>query len=71
MAYRGFRPLFDRVLVQRVAAETKTKVSYYISISNYLSVKFQGGILLPGEAKQLPIAKVLSVGEGLRMEVSH
>ena len=26
MAYRGFRPLFDRVLVQRVAAETKTKV---------------------------------------------
>merc|ERR1712241_745177 len=52
MAYRGFKPLFDRVLVQRVAAETKTK----------------GGILLPGEAKQLPIAKVLSVGEGLRME---
>ena len=24
---------------------------------------------MPGEAKQLPIAKVLSVGEGLRMEV--
>ena len=26
MAYRGFKPLFDRVLVQRVVAETKTKV---------------------------------------------
>merc|ERR1711945_16111 len=52
MAFRGFKPLFDRVLVQRVAAETKTA----------------GGILLPGEAKQLPIAKVLSVGTGLRMD---
>merc|ERR1711953_892708 len=52
MAFRGFKPLFDRVLVQRVAAETKTK----------------GGILLPGEAKQLPIAKVLTVGEGIRKE---
>merc|ERR1711970_179315 len=52
MAYRGFKPLFDRVLVQRVVAETKSK----------------GGILLPGAAKELPIAKVLSVGEGLRLE---
>ena len=28
MAYRGFKPLFDRVLVQRVAAETKSKVRF-------------------------------------------
>ena len=28
MAYRGFKPLFDRVLVQRVVAETKTKVFF-------------------------------------------
>merc|ERR1711931_191575 len=52
MAYRGFKPLFDRVLVQRVVAETKSK----------------GGILLPGAAKELPIAKVLTVGQGIPME---
>merc|ERR1712080_15936 len=53
MAFRGFRPLFDRVLVQRIAKETKSA----------------GGILLPEAAQtKLPVAKVLAVGNGIRLE---
>jgi len=53
MAFRGFRPLMDRVLVQRVQAQTKTA----------------GGILLPESSqKTLPIGKILACGEGFRME---
>merc|ERR1712050_463436 len=53
MAYRGFRPLMDRVLVKRVLAETKSA----------------GGILLPETSqKALPIGEVLACGEGFRKE---
>jgi len=50
---RKFVPLFDRVLVQRLAAETKTK----------------GGIMLPEKAQGKVLeATVVSVGPGLRTE---
>jgi len=48
---RSFQPLFDRVLVERFAAETKTK----------------GGIMLPEKAQGKVLeATVLAVGEGVR-----
>ncbi|MFO8048199.1 MAG: co-chaperone GroES [Desulfosudaceae bacterium] len=44
-----FRPLHDRILVQRVEEETKTK----------------GGIIIPDTAKEKPIeGKVIAVGKG-------
>ncbi|MEM6958104.1 MAG: co-chaperone GroES [Myxococcota bacterium] len=47
----GIRPLGDRVLVQRVAEEAKTK----------------GGIIIPDSAKEKPIeGKVVAVGNGRR-----
>jgi len=47
------RPLGDKVLIKRVEAETKTK----------------SGIVLPDTAKEKPKrGKVLSVGEGKRLE---
>ena len=47
------RPLGDKILVKRVEAETKTK----------------SGIVLPDSAKEKPRrGKVLSVGEGKRLE---
>lgn len=45
----GFRPLQDRVIVQRLAEEEKTK----------------GGIIIPDSAKEKPLqGKVISVGNG-------
>lgn len=45
------RPLHDRVLVERVEAESKTA----------------GGIIIPDNAKEKPSeGKVIAVGEGLR-----
>lgn len=47
------RPLHDRVLIERVEAESKTA----------------GGIIIPDNAKEKPSeGKVISVGEGLRDE---
>lgn len=44
-----FKPLYDRVLVERVAEETKTA----------------GGIIIPDTAKEKPLrGKVLAVGSG-------
>ena len=54
MAYRGFMPLANRVLVQRAAAVTKSA----------------GGIMLPESSLQKQnIATVLAVGEGALTEV--
>ena len=51
---RKFVPLFDRVLVQKFAAETKTK----------------GGVLLPEKSQGKVLdASVVAVGEGLRNSV--
>ncbi len=48
-----FRPLHDRVLVKRVAEETKTA----------------GGIIIPDTAKEKPSeGKVIAVGPGVRDE---
>ena len=48
-----FRPLHDRVLVERVESDTKTK----------------GGIIIPDTAKEKPSeGKVISVGAGTRGE---
>lgn len=48
-----FRPLYDRILVERVESEEVTK----------------GGIILPDSAKEKPQqGKVISVGEGRRTE---
>ena len=48
-----FRPLHDRVVVQRVAEETKTA----------------GGIIIPGAAQEKPSeGKVMAVGPGVRDE---
>lgn len=45
------RPLHDRVLVERIEAESKTS----------------GGIIIPDTAKEKPAeGRVISVGEGLR-----
>jgi chaperonin GroES len=44
-----FRPLYDRVLVKRVAAEQKTS----------------GGLIIPDTAKEKPLeADVIAVGQG-------
>jgi len=48
-----FRPLHDRILVERVEADTKTK----------------GGIIIPDTAQEKPMeGKVISVGSGNRDE---
>lgn len=48
-----FRPLYDRILVERVESEEKTK----------------GGIILPETAKEKPQqGKVIAVGHGKRLE---
>lgn len=50
-AFRGFKPLFDRVLVQRLAAETKTK----------------GGVLIPERAQAKVLqATVMAHGPGTK-----
>lgn len=47
------RPLYDRVIVKRVSAETTTK----------------GGIIIPDSAKEKPIeGEVLAVGHGKRTD---
>ncbi len=49
----AIRPLHDRVLIQRVAEEQKTK----------------GGIIIPDTAKEKPVeGKVIAVGSGRVME---
>ncbi|HEY2227863.1 MAG TPA: co-chaperone GroES [Xanthobacteraceae bacterium] len=53
MAKTNFRPLHDRVVVQRIDAEEKTK----------------GGIIIPDTAKEKPQeGKVVAVGPGGREE---
>ena len=53
MAKMKFRPLHDRVVVQRIDAEEKTK----------------GGIIIPDTAKEKPQeGKILAVGPGGRDE---
>ena len=48
-----FRPLYDRILVERVESEEVTK----------------GGIILPDTAKEKPQqGKIIAVGKGRRME---
>jgi chaperonin GroES len=48
-----FRPLHDRVLIERVESDTKTK----------------GGIIIPDTAQEKPMeGKVISVGAGVRDE---
>ena len=48
-----FRPLYDRILVERVESEEKTK----------------GGIIVPETAKEKPQqGKVIAVGHGKRLE---
>ncbi|NUB07284.1 co-chaperone GroES [Azospirillum sp. Vi22] len=52
----GFRPLHDRVLLKRVAAEEKTS----------------GGIIIPDTAKKKPDeGEVLAVGPGARDEAGR
>ena len=54
MAYRGFLPLANRVLVQRAVASAKTA----------------GGIMLPESSVQKQnVGTVLAVGEGALTEV--
>ena len=56
MAKMNFRPLHDRVVVQRVDAETKTK----------------GGIIIPDTAKEKPQeGKIVAVGPGGRDEAGQ
>jgi chaperonin GroES len=48
-----FRPLYDRILVERIESEEKTK----------------GGIIVPDTAKEKPQqGKVIAVGQGKRLE---
>lgn len=48
-----FKPLFDKVLVERIEAEEKTA----------------GGIIIPDTAKEKPMqGKVIAVGAGIRNE---
>ncbi len=48
-----FRPLYDRILVERVESEEKTA----------------GGIILPDSAKEKPQqGKIIAVGHGKRLE---
>ena len=52
----GFRPLHDRVLLKRIAAEEKTP----------------GGIIIPDTAKEKPVeGEVLAVGPGARDEAGR
>ncbi|QCN97479.1 co-chaperone GroES [Azospirillum argentinense] len=52
----GFRPLHDRILLKRVAAEEKTP----------------GGIIIPDAAKEKPVeGEVLAVGPGARDEAGR
>lgn len=47
----AFKPLFDKVLVERLEAESKTA----------------GGLIIPDTAKEKPMqGKVIAVGEGAR-----
>lgn len=56
MATINFRPLADRVLVQRLEAEEKTK----------------GGIIIPENAKEKPMeGEIVSVGPGARTEAGQ
>jgi chaperonin GroES len=56
MAKMKFRPLHDRVVVQRIDAEAKTK----------------GGIIIPDTAKEKPQeGKIVAVGPGGRDEAGH
>lgn len=53
---KRFKPLFDRVLVERLAAETKTK----------------GGVLIPEKAQAKVLeATVVAVGPGSKDKVSE
>ena len=53
-ALKRFIPLFDRVLVERFAAETKTK----------------GGVLIPEKSQGKVLdATVVAIGEGARNDV--
>ena len=53
MAKTKFRPLHDRVVVRRIAAEEKTK----------------GGIIIPDTAKEKPQeGEIIAVGSGARDE---
>jgi chaperonin GroES len=53
---KGFRPLEDRVLVRRIAAEERTP----------------GGLIIPDTAKEKPIeGEVLAVGHGVRDETGR
>lgn len=53
---KNFRPLEDRVLVRRVAAEEKTS----------------GGLIIPDTAREKPVeGEVVAVGSGLRDETSR
>ncbi len=48
-----FRPLYDRVLVKRVAAEQKTS----------------GGLFIPDTAKEKPLeAEIIAVGQGKTLD---
>ena len=56
MAKMNFRPLHDRVVVQRIDAEAKTK----------------GGIIIPDTAKEKPQeGKVVAIGPGGRDEAGN
>ena len=56
MAKMNFRPLHDRVVVQRIDAESKTK----------------GGIIIPDTAKEKPQeGKIVAVGPGGRDEAGQ
>ena len=49
----AFKPLFDKVLVERLEAESKTA----------------GGLIIPDTAKEKPMqGKVIAVGDGARSE---
>ena len=52
----AFKPLFDKVLVERLEAESKTA----------------SGLIIPDTAKEKPMqGKVIAVGEGARSEVGQ
>jgi chaperonin GroES len=56
MAKMNFRPLHDRVVVQRIDAEAKTK----------------GGIIIPDTAKEKPQeGKIVAIGPGGRDEAGN
>jgi chaperonin GroES len=53
---KAFRPLEDRVLVRRIAAEERTP----------------GGLIIPDTAKEKPVeGEVLAVGQGVRDETGR